>query len=76
MREFDRLPAELRCWLSTAILPWRAQSVKRAYDKAIARTGDTSLALKELDRLEKSRIAKDAAMIWGDAHPAVNLARH
>lgn len=70
MQEFDRLPAELRSWLSTAILPWRARSVLRAYERAVARTGNTVLALQELDRLEQSKIAKDAALIWGPAHPA------
>ena len=48
MRDYDRLPAELRRWLASAILPWRAKSVQRAYDKALARTGDRALALQEL----------------------------
>ncbi|ESQ13778.1 MAG: hypothetical protein JKP98_25960 [Rhodobacteraceae bacterium] len=30
MREFDRLPANLRAWLANAILPWRPRSVQRA----------------------------------------------
>ncbi|MEM8570045.1 MAG: DUF6525 family protein [Pseudomonadota bacterium] len=69
MQEFDRLPSELRIWLSTAILPWRARSVQRAFEKALARTGDRALALRELDRLQDQLIAKDAMTIWGRAHP-------
>ena len=75
MRDYDRLPAELRGWLSNAVLPWRAQSVQRAYDKAYRRTGDRSLALRELDRLQQTLIAKDARNIWGQGHPACTNAQ-
>ena len=71
MSEFDRLPAELRGWVATAILPWRPQSVRRAYDKALKRTQDTSKALEELDRLQKRRITQDARRLWGEDHPFV-----
>ncbi|QQA42461.1 DUF6525 family protein [Pelagovum pacificum] len=71
MREFDRLPPELRTWLAGAMLPWRPRSVRRAFDRAIARTRDTSSALRELDLLEERLIAKDAIRIWGNAHPQV-----
>ena len=73
MRDYDRLPAELRCWLSNAVLPWRAQSVQRAFDKAYRRTGDRTQALRELDRLQQSLIAKDAITVWGQEHPAARL---
>lgn len=69
MREFDRLPAELRAWLAAAILPWRPRSVQRAFDKAISRTRDKHSALRELDRLQEQLIAKDARKIWGPDHP-------
>ncbi len=39
MREYDRLPPELRAWLASAALPWRPRSVQRAYERAVARTG-------------------------------------
>ena len=69
MREFDRLPAELRRWLARAVLPWRARSVEQAYRRAMARTGDRDLALKELDCLEQRLVAKDASRVWHGAHP-------
>lgn len=69
MREYDRLPAELRHWLSTAALPWRPGSVQRAFDKAFDRTKDKDRALQELDRLQARLIAKDAGLVWGRDHP-------
>ena len=69
MREYDRLPAELRAWLATAVLPWRPRSVRRAFDRAIARTQDKTLALQELDRMQDRLVAKDARKVWGQDHP-------
>ena len=69
MEEFDRLPAELRTWLASAALPWRPQSVKRAFAKAYARTGDRQSALRELDAMQRRLIAKDARKVWGADHP-------
>ncbi|MEM6657768.1 MAG: DUF6525 family protein [Pseudomonadota bacterium] len=62
MREFDRLPPPLRAWLANAALPWRPRSVRRAYDRALSRTGDPSYALQELDRLQAKQLAKDAPL--------------
>ncbi len=70
MREFDRLPAELRAWLARAVLPWRPRSVRKAYDRALARTGDRSQALTILDAIEARLVAKDARVVWGGDHPA------
>jgi hypothetical protein len=50
-------------------LPWRPRSVARAFDKALARTGDRRRALAELDQLQRRLIARDAAAIWGRDHP-------
>lgn len=69
MHAYDRLPPDLRAWLSNAMLPWRAGSVERAFSKALARTGNRSQALRELDRLQRDMVAKDAARIWGGTHP-------
>jgi len=69
MEEFDRLPAVLRTWLSTAILPWRAKSVRRAYDRALANCGNPEAALARLDEIEGHRIAQDARRVWGPDHP-------
>lgn len=59
MREFDRLPQVLRAWVTQAVLPWRPRSVLRAYNTALARTGDQGRALDELRRLESVQLAKD-----------------
>lgn len=58
MGDYDRLPAHLRAWLAGAALPWRPRSVRRAYAKALARTGDPDTALAELDRLQAVRLAQ------------------
>jgi hypothetical protein len=71
MAAYDRLPRDLRLWLAGASLPWRAQSVQATYDKALKRTRDRAAALAELDRIEARLIARDAARVWGPAHPAV-----
>ena len=69
MQEFDRLPAELRQWLSSAILPWRPRSVQSAYQRALKRVGSTDLALAALTQVERRLIAQDARKIWGEDHP-------
>ncbi|MEM8792484.1 MAG: DUF6525 family protein [Pseudomonadota bacterium] len=69
MREFDRLPPELRGWLASAILPWRPRSVLNAFARARATAPDIQHALEELDRIEMRLIARDAARIWGEHHP-------
>ena len=69
MQDFDRLPAELRAWLASAVLPWRPRSVRRAFDRAVARTRDRSRALEELDRLQERLVAKDAGKVWGQNYP-------
>lgn len=70
MREFDRLPPELRAWLAGAVLPWRPRSVRRAYEKALRQTRDRHEAFRELDLLQSRRIARDAQALWGADHPA------
>lgn len=70
MQEFDRLPPDLRRWLSDAHLPWSARSAARAYQKALERSGDAGRALRELDALQERLVAKDAPSVWGATHPA------
>lgn len=70
MQEYDRLPAELRKWLAAANLPWGAQSVRKAYESAMARTGSKDQALTELDALQARLLAKDAAKVWGEGYPS------
>jgi len=69
MREYDRLPAELRSWLAAAVLPWRPRSVRSAFERAFARTKDHSRALEELDQIQDRLIAKDVRVVWGPAYP-------
>ena len=69
MREFDRLPADLRIWLTSAVLPWGPRSVHRTYTKALARTESAEHALQELDRIQSRLIARYARKIWGADHP-------
>jgi hypothetical protein len=71
MRDFDRLPPELRAWVAAAVLPWRPRSVRRAFDKALAETGDRDFALTRLTALQGRLVARDAAAVWGPDHPAV-----
>ncbi|TCO73270.1 DUF6525 family protein [Rhodovulum euryhalinum] len=70
MRDYDRLPLELRTWLAQAARPWSPISVRRAFARALAAKGDRAQALAELDRLEAHRIARDALGLWGRSHPA------
>ena len=73
MREFDGLPTELRAWVASASLPWRPKSVRRAFDRALSRTQSTTLALRELDRIERNMIARDVRKIWGADHPDAGI---
>ncbi|MEM1162315.1 MAG: DUF6525 family protein [Pseudomonadota bacterium] len=69
MLEYDRLPAELRTWLASAILPWSPRSVRKAYKRALGRTRDKHLALSELDQLQRRSITRDARNVWDGDHP-------
>jgi hypothetical protein len=75
MQEYDRLPTQLRAWLAAAVLPWRPRSVRRAFDRAVARTQDPTRALEELDRLQAKLLARDAQEIWGRDYPGLSSAR-
>ncbi len=69
MEDYDRLPGPLRDWLARALLPWSARSVQRVWRKA---QGDPATALHLLNHLERQRIGRDAARIWGPTHPAAS----
>ncbi len=59
MKDFDKLPKILRDWLNLAALPWRPKSVFRAYNKALRQTGDQSLALRKLEKLQQQKLSID-----------------
>ena len=66
MARYDRLPHELRQWLSTAALPWSPQSALKVWTRACRDCGgDTSLICRHLDRAEARLLKRDAAVIWG-----------
>ena len=64
MSDFDKMPIILRKWLNEAALPWGPKSVLRAYKKAFLRTGDSTLALADLDRVQKIQLSKDRSDIF------------
>lgn len=59
MKEFDRLPPHLRCWLRNADLPWSPTSVKRAYLKALRNSGNCKIAIAELDKMQSKQLSKE-----------------
>ncbi|MGR3525352.1 MAG: DUF6525 family protein [Paracoccaceae bacterium] len=59
MAEFDRLPADLRCWLAGAALPWSPRSAHRAYLRALAEVQAPQEALARLDALQSARLRRD-----------------
>ena len=59
MAAYDRLPKELRHWVSQADLPWRPESVRRAYFRAMLKTRNRAKALEELDRIERRLMSQD-----------------
>lgn len=70
MRDYDRLPPELRAWLSQAVLPWRPASAHKLFVQALAQTGDPVRAIDRLETAQRRLVAHDAAGIWGPDHPA------
>lgn len=73
MRDFDRLPTELRVWLASAVLPWRPKSVHRVYKRALAREKDRARAIDKLNRIERQLVAKDAPRVWGSNYPCAPM---
>lgn len=55
MRDYDRLPPELRNWLAHATLPWSPQSARRIWTKA----GGGASALSRLDAVEAATLEKE-----------------
>lgn len=70
MDNYDRLPPELRAWLSRAALPWSAHSVARLWTRLLRELrGDRDAALARLDRAEHRMLARDGPRIWGNRYP-------
>ena len=64
MSDFDKMPIILRKWLNAAALPSCPKSVLRVYNNAFLRTGDPTLALADLDRVQKIQLSKDRPDIF------------
>lgn len=73
MREFDRLPKDLRCWLANAALPWGPYSARRVYQRVLAATGSPAEAIRELDRRQALLLARDAQCVWGTDFPGTTV---
>ena len=74
MHAYDTLPAPLRQWVAQAALPWSAPSVKRAWNRALARhDGDEAHALEYMTRAEARSLNKDAPRIWGACYPSLDV---
>lgn len=70
MRAYDALPLDLRQWLADAVLPWSAVSARRVWLKALkSALGDRQAARTALSDIERQRLERDVARIWGKTHP-------
>ncbi len=64
MMEYDRLPPAARRWLSQAVLPWSARSVRRLWRKALQESGgDERVALERLTRAETACLAREGGAV-------------
>ena len=70
MQEFDKLPVELRNWLTTAALPWAPKSALNVYRNAVSKTGRRDEAVGELNRIQSQLLKKDCRKVWGETHPS------
>jgi hypothetical protein len=65
MADYDRLPSDLRSWLSQAALPWSPRSALRVWKSALKTYGnDIDAAQLHLSGIEKRRLQNDAEKIW------------
>ena len=67
MRAYDRLPQDLRLWVSQAALPWSARSVLRIWQRALRETGCQKAAYARLRAAEIKTLARESAL--GPAPP-------
>ena len=58
LSDFDCLPKNLRQWLCNASLPWSAKSAQRIYNRVLIDTGNTYLAIEELNKMQKKHLKK------------------
>ncbi|MCT4558036.1 MAG: DUF6525 family protein [Pelagimonas sp.] len=58
MRDFDRLPPELRAWMAQAVLPWSVTSCLKIWRNARASGEGVEVALQRLTQAEAGCLAK------------------
>ncbi len=62
MADYDRLPADVRAWLASAVLPWSPRSAARAFARALERRGgDRAAAIAALDALQRRQLDRGDA---------------
>lgn len=70
---YDRLPPDLRLWLSGAKLPWSSCSALKLWNRLAGEcAGDPDAIRRRLDRAEARMLARDASRIWGASYPVVS----
>ncbi|ACM04150.1 Hypothetical Protein RSKD131_4290 [Cereibacter sphaeroides KD131] len=62
MLAHDRLHPAARIWVTQAVLPWSAASVRRIWSRALARSGSESAALAALAAAEAATLAREARL--------------
>lgn len=71
MAAFDAAPPPLRHWLAGAQLSWSVEGATRRWQRLMKATkGDEAAALAALSAHEAALVSRDAALVWGKAHPA------
>lgn len=71
IKQYDRLPPELRRWLVQAALPWSPASALRLWQKLLGETaGNAEAVCRRLDLIEARMLMRDAPRIWGFPPPA------
>ena len=60
MLAHDRLSPAARIWVTQAVLPWSAASVRRIWSRALARSGSETAALAALAAAEAATLAREA----------------
>ena len=71
IKQYDRLPPELRRWLAQAALPWSPASALRLWRKLLRETaGNTEAVWRRLDLVEARMLMRDTQRIWGLPPPA------
>lgn len=70
MTAYDRLPPELRAWLSEAALPWSPQSALKLWKRYMSESqGCAEAALERLQLAERHSLRRDAPKVWGAEYP-------